>query len=377
VKILTALTYYHPHWTGLTRAAQRVAEGLAARGHQVTVLTSHFRRDLSHRETVNGVQVVRLPAPLRISRGMIMPSYPREAARLIRQHDVVQVHTPMLEAPLLTALAQRAGVRSVITHHGDLVMPATRWDQAVERIVTALLKGAFRQADRAVVYTQDYLDQSRFLHPFQAKCIPIAPPVTMVEPDIEAANRWRLALGLAEQNVIGFAGRFVEEKGFDYLFKAIPHILRAKPNTRFAYAGDRNAVYERFFERCRPLIDAVEPALVWLGLLLDRQQLANFYAMCDVLAVPSRSDTFNLAQVESMLCGTPVVMTDIPGGRIPVRLTGMGRLVPPRDEAALTDGLLDVLRNPTRFVVPRARIEAIFSHERAIGDYERVLTQFP
>jgi len=29
MKILTALTYYHPHWTGLTAYAQRIAEGLA------------------------------------------------------------------------------------------------------------------------------------------------------------------------------------------------------------------------------------------------------------------------------------------------------------------------------------------------------------
>ena len=31
MKILVTLTYYHPHWTGLTVIAQHLAEGLAAR----------------------------------------------------------------------------------------------------------------------------------------------------------------------------------------------------------------------------------------------------------------------------------------------------------------------------------------------------------
>jgi hypothetical protein len=55
----------------------------------------------------------------------------------------------------------------------------------------------------------------------------------------------------------------------------------------------------------------------------------------------------------------------------------MGRLVSPGDEVALAEGLLDVLQDPARFVVPRAKIEALFGYERAIDAYERALTHFP
>ena len=47
MKILTVLTYYHPHWTGLTANAKRIAEGLAARGHDVTVLTTRHAEELA------------------------------------------------------------------------------------------------------------------------------------------------------------------------------------------------------------------------------------------------------------------------------------------------------------------------------------------
>ena len=377
MKILVVLTYYDPHWTGLTVVAKRVAEGMAARGHEVTVLTSRFRPDVPATETIKGVGVVRLPVLTRLSRGMVMPTFPLAARLLIRQSNVVQIHTPMLEAPLLTGLARRAGVRSVITHHGDLVMPRAPFDQLVERGVTALLRRAFAEADRAVVYTRDYLEHSTFLRPFSSKCVPIAPPVVLLEPDSEAAQAWRAELGLQDRPLVGFAGRFVEEKGFDFLLKAIPLLARQLPQVRFLYAGDRNISYENFFRKCRPLVERVEPFLVWLGLLRDERRLATFYRMCDVLAVPSRTDTFNLVQIEAMLSGTPVVVSDIPGARVGVRLTGMGRLVRPRDEAALADGLLEVLSNRASYVKPRSEVEAVFNPQRSLDEYELALTRFP
>src|SRR5437879_3347463 len=94
LKILMALQYYVPHRTGLTLHVQRIAEALAARGHEVTVLTARYDRGLSRDESViNGVRVIRLWSPIRISRGMIMPVYPYAAWQLVRMHDVVSIHT--------------------------------------------------------------------------------------------------------------------------------------------------------------------------------------------------------------------------------------------------------------------------------------------
>lgn len=372
MRILIALTYYAPHWTGLTAVAQAVAEGMAARGHAVTVLTSRFRSELPTEEDLNGVHVVRLPALMRISRGMVMPAFPSTARRLAAEHDVVQIHTPMLEAALLTRIAHQAGARAVITHHGDLVMPARPFDQFVQMIVTGMLRQAFGRADRAVVYTQDYVDHSAFLRPFAAKCVPVLPPVRIPQPRGSAA--WRRELELDGAPIIGFGGRFVEEKGFDFLLRAIPALGSEVPEMRLAYAGEKDVVYEQFYQRCLPLIRRADRAVVWLGLLQDRQRLADFYGMCDVVAVPSRTDNLPLVPIEAMLCGTPVVITDIPGARMAVRLTGMGALVTPRDERALADGILEVLRHRSHYVRPRKEIEAVFNAERSLDEYERALT---
>ena len=74
------LTYYYPHWTGLTAYAGRLAEGLAARGHQVTVLTSRHDPALPGTEWLRGVRVVRLHPLLRVSRGQVINRSPSSTA---------------------------------------------------------------------------------------------------------------------------------------------------------------------------------------------------------------------------------------------------------------------------------------------------------
>jgi glycosyltransferase involved in cell wall biosynthesis len=375
VRILTVLTYYYPHWTGLTAYARLLAEGLARRGHDVTVLTSRYGKELPKREVHNGVRIVRLEPLMRISRGVVMPAFPIVVNRLIKEHDVIQMHTPLLESPLITTVAGWHGKKVIFTHHGDLVMPSGPFEQFVERVVTALMRHALRGSARVTIHTQDYAENSSFLSPFKDKLVHVLPPVQIPEPLPDQVQGWRRELGVENSPLIGFAGRFVEEKGFDYLLKAIPYVLEQMPDAKFVYAGEVNVAYESFFEKCRHLVERWKEHIIMLGLLRDPQRVADFYAMCDILALPSRTDCFPMVQVEAMLCGTPTVATDIPGLRVPIRLTGMGRLVKPQDELALAEGLLDALQNRAQYVKSREEIAAIFDIEKTLDTYEGLVLE--
>jgi glycosyltransferase involved in cell wall biosynthesis len=375
LRILTVLTYYYPHWTGLTAYARLLAEGLARRGHDVTVLTARYGKELPKSEMHNGVRIVRLEPLLRISRGVVMPAFPLVVNRLMKEHDVIQIHAPLLESPLITTLARRHGKKVVFTHHGDLVMPSGPFDQFVELVVTALMRHALKGSARVTIHTQDYAENSSFLSPFRDKLVYVLPPVQIPEPVPDQVQAWRRELGVGNSRLIGFAGRFVEEKGFDYLLKAIPYVVGQMPDAKFVYAGEVNVAYESFFEKCRHLVERSKEHIIMLGLLRDPQRIANFYAMCDTLALPSRTDCFPMVQVEAMLCGTPTVATDIPGLRVPIRLTGMGRLVKPQDEVALAKGLIDALEHRSRYVKGREEIAAVFDMKKTLDVYESLLLE--
>lgn len=373
MNILFVLTYYWPHRTGLTLHVQYVAEALAARGHKVTVLTSHFLDSLPRDQVLNGVRVVRLRSVVRVSRGQVMPGMPLAAYRLLKEADVVSLHSPMLETPLVAELARRLNKGIVITHHGDLVLPSGLLNRFIEVAIRKLFAYGARHADHVIAYSDDYAEHSSYISPFISKTTAVYPPILIPEPRADARERLRARVGAGEAPLIGYSGRFVEEKRPDLILRALAHLDTLLPGAHVAFAGQYIMPYERFYQNSLPLIERNQDRVHFLGLIEDAQELADFYAACDVLVLPSRTECFGLVQVESMLCGTPVVVSDIPGAREPVRVSGMGRVVRERDTLALAQAITDVVCNREKYVKPREEIAAIFNFEHTVDSYEALL----
>ncbi len=375
LKILVAIQYYLPHRTGVPIHVQRVAEELVKRGHTVTILTARHHIDLPRDETINGVRLVRLWAPLKVSRGMVMPAYPWAAWGLIRQHDVVWLQTPMLETALLTLLARSQGKQVVATHHGDLILPPGFFNRFVRWFPFMNYRFMARRAARLIAYSHDYADNSYYLRPFRDRVSVIYPPIVVPDPQPERVAELRARWQPDGGPVIGYAGRFVREKRPDLLIRALEVINREYPMARVVFAGEYDIAYEDTWEQNQALIQRYDEQLIFLGKLESMQAMANFFAACDVLVMPSDTECFALVQVEAMLCGTPVVMTDTPGGRVPVTETGMGAIVPRGDWEAIGRAVVEIVRAPERYIKPREEIERAFSLRETVDRYERHFRQ--
>ena len=373
MKILFCILYYHPHNTGLTYYAQVLAEELARRGHQVTVLAARHSRDTPLGESsLNGLRVIRLWAPLRISRGLVMPAYPWRITRLLREHDIVHLHLPMLEAGLVAFLGRWLGLTVVATHHGDLVLPSGRFNRLIARIVTKICHFALRRSHAIFAYSQDYADHSTFLQPYRERVNCVLPPVSIPEPDAQRVAELRAQWRRDGGPLIGFSGRFVQEKRPDLLIRALSVINANYRNANIVFAGQYDIPYENTWRAHQGLLREYKSQLIFLGLMSSKQDLANFYAACDVLVLPSDTECFGLVQVEAMLCGTPVVMTDIPGGRVPVRLTGMGKLAKAGDWRAIGAAIVAILDDTKAYRKSRSEIAAVFNFANTIDQYEAV-----
>lgn len=378
LKILICLLYYVPHRTGLTIHVQRVAEELARRGHEVTVLTARYHPSLPRDAQMhNGVRVVRLTVPpIPISRGMIMPAYPWAAWALMRMHDVVWVSTPMLETALVRLLADMTGRRVVVTHHGDLILPKGLANNIIKSLMFSMYKFMARRAARIIAYSQDYAQNSYYLKPFLDKVTPNYPPIHMPRPDLTHARKLREEWSKDGGPVIGFSGRFVEEKRPDLLIRALEVINQTYPNARIVFCGEYEIAYEDTWERHQDIVQQYRDQLIFLGLKDDMQYMADFYAACDVLALTSDSECFALVQVEAMLSGTPVVMTNTPGGRVPVEVTGMGKLAQAGNWRSIGEAIVEVIGHRERYVRPREHIESTFSFEETVNTYEAIFREY-
>ena len=80
-----------------------------------------------------------------------------------------------------------------------------------------------------------------------------------------------------------------------------------------------------------------------------------------------------MVQVEAMLCGVPVVATNLPGVRVPVQKTGMGLIVPVKDSEALASAIGEIVKQREQYVKPKDEIEKEFSVKKSIDAYEQLL----
>jgi glycosyltransferase involved in cell wall biosynthesis len=280
MRVLFVLTYYRPHISGLTIYVQRLAEGLAAHGHDVTVLTSQYDQALPVAEILNGVRVVRAPVAFRISKGVIMPAFPWLALGLLREHDVVSVHLPQFEASLMGVLSRFVVRRPMIlTYHCDLRLPAGLFNRFVDQVVFVSNYVAGLLADRIVASTRDYAEHSRFLSRFLGKFTEIPPPVDIPEPQAGAQAEFLAPLRLEGRPVIGFAARLAAEKGAEYLLEALDYILLELPDVQVLFTGENKALFgeQDYHRRLQPLIQRHAEHVSFLG-VLTFEQLAEFYA---------------------------------------------------------------------------------------------------
>lgn len=369
MRILTALTYYRPHYSGLTIYTERVALGLAQRGHQVTILTSRFDPNLPRREVRDGLQVIRPRVWLRLSKGVIMPSLPYRAWQLARQADIIHLHVPQLDAAPIAILARLLGKPVVLTYHCDLRLPDGFVHHLANVASDAANAIALRLAHAIVTNTRDYAEHSSHLKPYLPKLAAIYPPVEVapVSPEQRQAFRPKYRLQPGDR-LIGMVSRLATEKGVEYLAQALPMVLKRFPQARVLFVGPyQNVVGEEpYARRLEPTLQRLGDHWKFLGILSD-EELGAFYQECEVLALPSLNSTesFGIVQVEAMACGTPVVATDLPGVRIPVQRTDMGIIVPTANSEALAQALVEILSEPGKFrgkpeaIVPQSRVDTV------------------
>lgn len=165
--------------------------------------------------------------------------------------------------------------------------------------------------------------------------------------------------------VVLSVARLRREKGIDVLVAAAEHI-RADEDPTVVVVGSGP-------ESRGLTIDASAGRVVFAG---HRDDVGPFYAMADVVVIPSRMDALPFSGVEAMSMGVPIVATDVGGLAELVEHGETGLLVPTEDPVALARSVSDLLGSADRRarmgLAARDRYECGFSLAAMAGSWVHV-----
>jgi glycosyltransferase involved in cell wall biosynthesis len=362
---IAMVSQYLPRTGGIERVVDQLSRGLAARGHDVHVVTATPGGDGAPASSAPGVTVHRVDGPPGI-KGTAQMRRLRDAVVSIRP-DVVHGHFAKNEGLVSNAAARRLGVPSVVTVHGSDVM-RTFGGQAATAWSRFWVSRALRGATSVTAVSRSLADMARTLAPVDARVIhngvTVPDPCPTAKEQAEARSRLARALDVDDDALLVFtARRLVEKNGVDLLLEGA---LGAGRRVVVGVAGTGPEL-----ERLRPLAGKTGSRL--LGYVTD-DDMEAFTLGCDVYAVPSRFEGFGLVVLEAMARGRPVLATRVGGIPEIVRSGTDGLLVEP-GAVHIAEGLARLASGDgERARLGRAGLERArtFTWERMVRGYEAV-----
>ena len=155
----------------------------------------------------------------------------------------------------------------------------------------------------------------------------------------------RVRLGIPpDAPVVGFVGRFTEDKGVPELIEAFGSILAAQPEARLVMVGWFDAAEDALSAKARAVIES-HPRIVCTGFVADT---APYYRAMDVMVLPTWREGFPNVVLEAAATGIPVITTLRTGSRDSVVPELTGLLIPPGYPKAISEAVLKLLGAPAR-----------------------------
>ena len=363
MKIALVSPYDYAYPGGVTEHISHLNAQYRDMGHEVRILapSSQPEEDLPYDNLYRvGKTIVSVPMNASVARISLSLTLSRQVKRILAQErfDVVHLHEPLAPALPITVLRHSRTV-NVGTFH------TYRRSHFAYLYGKPLLKRYFNRLQGRIAVSAAAHQLIERYFPAQYRIIPNGIDTGLFQSAL--APFPHLDDGML--NVL-FVGRLEKRKGLTYLLQALHTVQRdCERQVRLivvgAFTEEQRADYEK-------KVAQLGLANVVFGGFVSQEEKVRYYKSCHVFCAPSTGgESQGIVLLEAMAAGKPVVASDIEGYHGVLAGTGAGVLVPPEDDGALAQALLEFLARES------LRTEAGARGLAAATDYswEKVATQ--
>ena len=331
-----------------------LAEGLARKGHQATILTADWglekrakqrgediaeRSPFGWRRKENNVEAIYLPTWLHYRQVSWNPAVNRYCKALLKDFDVAHIFGLYdLLGPAVAAACRKRAIPYVVEPIG-MFIPIVRnvW---LKRIYHRLCGTRMLQGASAIVATS-----GQEIEELASGGIP-REKIVMRRNGVEAPGslpepgRFRGRLELAkEAKLVLFLGRLSVKKSPELLLRAFAEVRQQLEGIKLVFAGpDEGGMRSQLVQMAEPL--GVSQCIQFVGPLFGQDKWAA-YRDADVFVLPSQNENFGNTAAEAVAAGTPVIVTEQCG--IAPLLANQAGLAVKHDVRELTEALSLIL----------------------------------
>jgi phosphatidylinositol alpha-mannosyltransferase len=337
---------YYPRYGGITEHVHHLAVELRRSGHEVTIITSHFR-DNPEANPSPGVERVGYNLLVPFNRAFVDLTVGltlrQQLRRLFRAYDFELLHTHCPNAPSLPILAvQESRCLQVGTFH------AMTGRSLLQDVFKRYLSNTVSRLHARIAVSRSAEAATKLYYPGDYHVIPNGVDVERFNPRLEPLEEWS---NPGHVNIL-FVGRLDPRKGLQYLLGAMPEVVkRTRGRARLLIVGD--SYLRSWFEAQVPA--ATRESVHFIGHVASAD-LPRWYATSDIFVSPaSGNESFGIVLLEAMATGRVVVASDIPGYRSVVNPGENGVVFEPGNVPALARTLVALVDDPARRAALSAR----------------------
>ncbi len=267
---------------------------------------------------------------------------------IIQKHrpDVIEIGSPYLLPGRIRKALRGLDVRPKLVGFWHADFPVTyvgryfsRFGGAVGRFAESMAwryaRRQYNRMDAVLVPSTVILDRMQARGVRNLRHVALGVDTRVFTPEKrDAARAEELRGGLPERLTIFFGHRFAEEKGLRTFLAAYPEMCRRlghEPAVVFAGTGPD-------LDRVRAAV-ARHPHMRHIGFVRGPEEMAAWYASCDMGLALSGWETFGLSIAEALACGQVLIAADQGAAREHVERSGAGLTVPVADPKALAEAV--------------------------------------